>query len=90
MSPRLSSSSSSNATGSSDHAFDKRLEFLRSQAPRVQEGELPLRRLFEHRAEGAQGDVEVVYWPRRDGATEAPEQLSLFLLGKLHRYKGEY
>ena len=81
MSPRLSSSASENAASSSSQAFDERLEFLRPSSSKIQEGDLPLRRRFEHRVEGAEGDVEVVYWPRRDGSMEAPEQLSLFLLG---------
>jgi hypothetical protein len=81
MSPRLSSSAIEDAASSSIHGFDERLEFLRSVSSGVQREELPLRKRFEHRVEGAEGDVEVVYWPRRDGVTEAPEQLSLFLLG---------
>jgi hypothetical protein len=81
MSPRLSSSASGNAASSSSQVFDERLDFLRSGSSEIQRGDLPLRRRFEHRVEGAEGDVEVVYWPRRDGQTEAPEQLSLFLLG---------
>ena len=81
MSPRLSSSASGNAASSSSQAFDERFDFLRPSSSEIQEGDLPLRRRFEHRVEGAEGDVEVVYWPRRDGNMEAPEQLSLFLLG---------
>jgi len=81
MAPRLSSSASGNAASSSSQAFDERLEFLRPDTSEIQEGDLPLRRRFQHRVEGAEGDVEVVYWPRRDGSMEAPEQLSLFLLG---------
>jgi hypothetical protein len=84
MSPRLSSSANEDAASSSTHGFDERLYFLRSDSSGVQGGDLPLRRRFEHRVEGAEGDVEVVYWPRRDGHTEAPEQLSLFLLGTPH------
>jgi len=81
MSPRVPASASGSAAGSGSHAFDERLEFLRSNSSRVEEGDLPLRRRFEHRVEGAEGDVEVVYWPRRDGVDEAPEQLILFILG---------
>jgi hypothetical protein len=87
MSPRLSSSASGKSASSSSQVFDERLDFLRSDSSRVEEGELPLRRRFEHRVEGAEGDVEVVYWPRRDGHTEAPEQLSLFLLGTSYALK---
>jgi hypothetical protein len=87
MSPRLSSSASGKATSSSSQAFDERLDFLRSDGSGVQGGELPIRRRFEHRIEGAEGDVEVVYWSRRDGRTEAPEQLSLFLLGTSYALK---
>jgi hypothetical protein len=80
MSPRLSSTSGK-AASSSDQIFDERLDFLRDDSSRIQGGELPLRSRFGHRVEGAKGDVEVVYWPRRDGGAEVPEQLSLFILG---------
>jgi len=77
---RPTSLSSGNASGSTGHVYDKRLEFLRAVGDR--NGERPLRNRFEHRVEGAQGDVEVVYYPRRDGSNSPPDQLSLFILGK--------
>jgi hypothetical protein len=80
MSPTLSSTSGK-AASPPNQAFDERLEFLKPDSPGIQGGELPLRSRFDHRVEGAEGDVEVVYWPRRDGSAEAPEQLSLFILG---------
>lgn len=60
--------------------FDERLGFLRD----VEAGqdEFPIRAQFEHRIEGATGPVEVVYWPSRSKQGEAPEQLTLFILGQ--------
>lgn len=81
MPPRRSSPISRDAIGSQDHGFDERLEFLRSDNSDA--GKFPLKRRFEHRVQDAEGDVEAVYWPRRDGSKEAPEQLSLFILGML-------
>jgi hypothetical protein len=81
MSPAPSSSRSQAASGSSaEHGYDERLEFLRSNRI-IDGGSLPLRGRFEHRVKGAEGDVEAVYWPRRDGSKQGPEQLSLFILG---------
>lgn len=59
--------------------YDDRLEFLRLKSGPV--AKTPLRSQFEHRIPGAHGPVEVVYYPRRDGSQERPEQLSLFILG---------
>jgi hypothetical protein len=64
---------------SAARGFDNRLEFLRSK---FESGaKPPLRSQFEHRVTDAQGSVEVVYYPRRDGSSERPEQLTLFILG---------
>lgn len=71
----------SEASSSTSHVFDGRLQFLRSLRVGDGSGATPLRNRFEHRANGAEGDVEVVYYPRRDGSQEAPDQLSLFILG---------
>lgn len=61
--------------------FDERLEFLKVH---IGEGnELPVRARFEHRVEGAKGEVEAVYWPSRKGERAPPNQISLFILGKL-------
>ena len=59
--------------------YDDRLEFLRLESGPV--AKTPLRSQFEHRIPGAQGPVEVVYYPRRDESGQRPEQLSLFILG---------
>jgi len=79
MPPRRSSRISRDATGSQDHNFDERLDFLRSDNTDARR--FPLRRRFEHRVKGSEGDVEAVYWPRRGGSKNAPEQLSHFILG---------
>ena len=81
MPPQRPTSLSTRATSAwTRHSYDKRLEFLRAVGDR--NGERPLRNRFEHRVEGAQGDVEVVYYPRRDGSDLPPDQLSLFILGE--------
>jgi hypothetical protein len=59
--------------------FDDRLEFLKSRCGSG--ANTPLRSHFEHRVTGAQGPVEAVYYPRRDGSSARPEQLTLFILG---------
>jgi len=73
-------------TPSSTHkrsgGYDDRLEFLRSDISNAGGKDLPLRNRFEHRVERAQGPVEVVCYPRRDGREQCPEQLSLFILGE--------
>jgi hypothetical protein len=76
MSPTPSSTPKSSGT------YDDRLEFLRSDISLAGGKDFPLRNRFEHRVERAQGPVEVVYYPRRDGREQCPEQLSLFILGK--------
>jgi hypothetical protein len=73
-------------TPSSTHnrsgGYDERLAFLRSDISNAAGKDLPSRNRFEHRVERAQGPVEVIYYPRRDGREQCPEQLSLFILGK--------
>lgn len=62
--------------------FDERLDFLRLDAGDDDDVDLPLRRRFEHRIEGASGPVEVVYWPARAARKQVPEQVTSFILGR--------
>jgi hypothetical protein len=42
---------------------------------------LPMATTFNHQVPGAVGEVEMQYWPARDG-TGPPQQLTVFILGK--------
>lgn len=44
---------------------------------------LPIRTTYAHNLPSASGEVALQYWPRRDGATEPPSQLTFFILGEL-------
>jgi hypothetical protein len=53
------------------------LSFLRQSS-----ASLPISTAFNHDLTTASGEVALQYWPRRDGASEPPSQLTLFVLGK--------
>lgn len=61
--------------------FDERLDFLRQPSSSSSKETLPIRAKFEHRASGATGEVEAIYWPAKNGTGQAPEQLVLYILG---------
>lgn len=77
-SARLQSQAEGEGAKANDAVFDERLEFLRTGD---ETSSLPIRARFDHRVEGAAGLVEAVYWPARQ-TSQAPEQLSLFVLGE--------
>ncbi len=59
--------------------MDDRITFLREASP--PNSALPLPYTFEHRCPTAKGEVELHYWSPRDGTENAPEHLTLFILG---------
>lgn len=58
--------------------MDEQFSFLRPSA----QAKLPIEVTFEHNLPGAQGEVALQYWPRRDGSQAPPSQLTLFILGE--------
>lgn len=60
--------------------MDPRLAFLRLTADIT--FSLPIVCSFQNRTSGAVGQVELNYWPPRNGASKAPDHLLLFILGE--------
>jgi hypothetical protein len=46
------------------------------------EVKLPVKCSFTHRVPNAEGEVELQYWPAREGCGTPPEQLTVFILGE--------
>ena len=63
--------------------MDPRLLFLADETPAS--SSLPVHTTFEHRAPGASGLVEAIYWPAKSGVASPPAQLTLFILGMWSR-----
>lgn len=61
--------------------MDDRLTFLREARTLSSSSTLPIRCTFQHRATDAKGEVELQYWPARDGVEHSPTHLTLFILG---------
>ncbi|RSH87435.1 hypothetical protein EHS25_003345 [Saitozyma podzolica] len=68
--------------------MDHRLAFLWETAASPEKTEtipdevkLPVQCSFTHRAPNAEGEVELQYWPAREGCGVPPEQLTVFILG---------
>jgi hypothetical protein len=55
-----------------------RWSFLSNVASRAH---LPIRTVFTHQLENAPAEVALQYWPRKDGSSDRPSQLTLFILG---------
>ena len=60
--------------------MDERLAYLRQAL--ASDSALPIETTFEHRAPTAKGEVELQYWPARDGVAKPPVHLTLFILGQ--------
>ncbi|WVF71555.1 hypothetical protein IAT40_006363 [Kwoniella sp. CBS 6097] len=60
---------------------DERLAFLRRETTERQDESDPVSCSFRHRAVGAEGEVELNYWPASRGGSVPPERMIIFILG---------
>jgi hypothetical protein len=77
--------------------MDHRLAFLWETAASPEKTEtipdevkLPVQCSFTHRAPNAEGEVELQYWPAREGCGVPPEQLTVFILGECSCVRRRY